>query len=184
MSYKVVNAMKTGSYESQYGEDDGTGKKVMVKYTVQFEGSDDAVEVSQKPSTAAPKTGDELDGTIESTQYGKRFKKAAGNGGGKGSYAPDPATRASIEAQTSLNDATTAVKDFYTLSGPTKDMKLSDYVGKIVQVSKLFAGSLAGKSVESSNSVEIVKAVMPGAEEVTITDLPENDKINLDDIPF
>jgi hypothetical protein len=180
MSYKVVNAMKTGTYESQYGEDDGSGKKVMVKYTVQFEGSDDAVEVSQKPTTAAPKPGDEMDGTIETTQYGKRFKKAAGSGDGF-NRAAGPATRASIEAQTSLNAAVTTVRDYYALlePGTNSELKLSEYVGKVVQVSKVFAGTLAGKDV-GADPVATVQEVMPGAEEVK----PENDTINLDDIPF
>lgn len=79
---KVISAMKTGSYTGKFG--------TMVKYAIQFEGQEEAVELSQKPETPAPKAGDELEGTIEDTQYGKRFKKAQGSFSKGGFSKSDP----------------------------------------------------------------------------------------------
>lgn len=94
--YKIVSAVKTGEYESKFG--------TMHKYAVQFEGEADGVEISQKPTTPAPKAGDSLTGTIENTQYGKRFKKESqGNFGGGGQSRPSETTK-----QTSLKAAALA----------------------------------------------------------------------------
>ena len=80
MSYKIVSAMKTKERDSDYG--------VMIDYAAMFEGETEAVEISQKQSTPAPKAGDTLEGTINPTKWGRKFKKAqaAFSGGQKGSY--------------------------------------------------------------------------------------------------
>ncbi len=170
MIYKVVNAMKTGTYDGPYGE--------MINYTVQFEGADDGVQISQKPTTPAPKPGDELEGMIEDTKYGKKFKKAQqASGSFGGSKNTDPATRASIEAQTALNAAVTAVRDFNQLKGvDLANVQITAYATQITQVAKLFAKSLSGETI----TVAAVQEVMPGAEQVA----DDANNINLDDMPF
>lgn len=80
MNYVVVSAMKTREYDTQYGKN--------VAYAVMLEGETEAVEVSQKVSTPAPQKGDELAGTIETTSYGRKFKKDFAKNTGK--YSADP----------------------------------------------------------------------------------------------
>lgn len=46
----------------------------MVTYKVIFQGGPDVIEINKKPDSVPPKAGDTLDGTIEGTEYGKRFK--------------------------------------------------------------------------------------------------------------
>lgn len=84
-------------YETKFGE--------MKSYKVRFEGSQDVVEISQKASTPAPTVGQELEGTITDTEYGKKFKKAFGQTGFQGGRKEDPAKQDSIMKQTSLKAA-------------------------------------------------------------------------------
>ena len=93
MNYTVESAMRTGEYTTQYGP--------MAKYAIKFQNQDEAVEMSQKPDTPAPKAGDILEGEIESTQHGKRFKKARVGGG----RFNDPQTRMEIIRQNALTNA-------------------------------------------------------------------------------
>lgn len=94
MEYTIVTSMKTGSFQGKFGE--------TYKYGVLFDGEIDAVEVNQKPETPAPKAGDKLSGTIEVTQYGRRFKKeSTGTFGAKS----DPVRQESIEWQSARRDA-------------------------------------------------------------------------------
>lgn len=147
MNYTVTNAMKTREYAGKYG--------TMHSYAMQLEGVDATVELSQKPETAPPKSGDTLDGTIEDTQYGKRFKKAQpanSFSGGTTSRQNDPDTRASIERQSALKAAVETVRDYYTWAGITipKDKeaeRLSVYVNEIANVTKTFTQVLAGTPV-------------------------------------
>jgi hypothetical protein len=93
---KVLSAMKTGEFNGKYGR--------LFKYAVQFEGQDEAVELNQKPDSPAPKAGDILEGTIETTQYGRRFKRAQSGGFG-GGFKADPERQKSIEWQSARRDA-------------------------------------------------------------------------------
>jgi len=123
MSYKVETSMKTGEYAGQYGQ--------MIKYAVKFEDQNEAVELSQKPETPAPKTGDVLEGEIEDTKWGKRFKKARVGGYGSKS---DPEVQKAIIRQNSL---TNAVNYCIAKSQTNKKYELS---GKhIIQVATFFS---------------------------------------------
>lgn len=85
MTYTIqAVSPETRAYESKYG--------AMVSYKVMFEGNPQAVEISQKQTTPAPKVGDTLDGTIDmSGQYGPKFKKEYNQGvGGFPSGSPSP----------------------------------------------------------------------------------------------
>jgi hypothetical protein len=184
-----MNKIKTVGPVSEFPTKFGT----MKKYSLQFEGSDDWVNLNQKPESPAPTVGQELEGTIEDSQFGKQFKKATQASGAFGApKATDPATRASIEAQTSLNAAVTAVRDYYPFASEDelKGMKLSGYIGKIIQVSKLFASSLAGSAVTAPDPVATVQKVMPGAEAaddkppVDAYDQASTSDIDLNTLPF
>lgn len=93
MIYKVISAIKTGSFTSKSGE--------MYKYAVQLEGETDAVELVQKPTSPIP--SGEISGSIEDTQYGRKFRKEA-SGGFQGQR-NDPQRQASIEWQSARRDA-------------------------------------------------------------------------------
>lgn len=70
---KAVSS-QTRSYETKFGP--------MISYKVMFEGEETPVEVSQKAATAAPKVGDVVEGTIDTSgQYGPKFKKEYNQGG-------------------------------------------------------------------------------------------------------
>jgi hypothetical protein len=86
----------TKSYEGKYG--------TMVTYKVKFAEDADTIEISRKPSSPAPKVGDELEGVVNTTDYGKKFKQdftqgqggggrpAFAGGGSGGKFSSDPYT--------------------------------------------------------------------------------------------
>lgn len=79
MDYKIeAVSPQVKEYETKYGK--------MKSYSLKLPNVDEPVQLSQKDSTPAPKTGDVLNGTIEDSEFGKKFKKAyspPANGGGK-----------------------------------------------------------------------------------------------------
>jgi hypothetical protein len=172
--FKVVSAVKTGSYDSQYGED-VDGKKVMFKYAVELEGESDAVEVSQKPSTPQPKAGDVLSGTIETSKYGRKFtKEKKGNfGGGAATVSPDVSNK-----QAALTVAAQSVGAyFHALAeiNPERASKefpkdIKEFVGVENALAVLHLKFL-GKSTEELTGVKVdtqasVNETFPGGEEV------------------
>lgn len=159
MTYTIKNSMKTGEYEGKYGK--------LYKYTIQLEGESDAVELSQKPDSPEPKTGDVLEGTIEDTQYGKKFKKALAPFGG--SQKSDPATQKAIIRQNALTNAVNYVTAKAQLMKPEEGMKYMSGKG-VVQVATYFAKYSMGE-------ITVVTENEPPKEET-------QDEINLDDLPF
>jgi len=148
MTYTIKNSMKTGEYEGKYGK--------LYKYTVQLEGESDAVELSQKPTTPEPKTGDILEGIIEETQYGKKFKKIETSSGNSKS---DPATQKAIIRQNALTNAVNYVIAKAQLMKPEEGMKYMS--GKeVVQVATYFAKYSMGEVtvVTESEKDEVVTA--------------------------
>lgn len=125
--------------------------KVFKVYSVQFEGSEDWIDINQKPATPAPTVGQELEGEIEKTNWGYRFKKAASgfSGGFQKGGSTDPATRTSIERQTALTRAVEAVYNCNTLKGADLSaITLSDYSNAIMAAAAKFATYLeTGKAV-------------------------------------
>ncbi len=197
--YKVVSAVKTGTYDSQYGED-VDGKKVMFKYAVELEGESDGVEVSQKPSTAAPKPGDTLTGTIEAGKYGRKFKKEQKGGGswGGGGGGVDPETSNKQSALSTAAQTAGAYFQALAVIDPERAKKefpknIKEFVGVQNALAVLHlkfmsktTEELTGikpkveTSDEGSSDVQKVADVMPGAEEVDATDVSaELDKLDL-----
>lgn len=73
--YKIeLVAEVVREYESKFGP--------MKSYKLKLPGEIDPVELSQKATTPAPKVGDVLNGHLEDTEYGKKFKKDFQQGGG------------------------------------------------------------------------------------------------------
>jgi len=158
----------------------------MAKYAIKFQNQDEAVEMSQKPDTPAPKAGDILEGEIESTQHGKRFKKARVGGG----RFNDPQTRMEIIRQNALTNAVnfcvakaTLKKDPEYLSGK-----------QVVQVATYFAKYSGGKVTVMMSPEEIAKEFgykqepepEPEAESEPEEEPEETkqEEFNLDEIPF
>ena len=174
MEYKVVSAIKGREYTDKFGQ--------KVAYIVQLEGQDEAVEINQKLTTPAPKAGDVLNGTIESTQYGKKFKKAfnqnapqaQGHQGGSKQFKADPDSRESIEWQTSLKAAVDVVRDFYGLKGLPEEFKLEDYAREVDSTAVHFKNLINLKP-------ESVKGTVVEDEEVAEDEAP--DKLQDPDLP-
>lgn len=76
----------------------------MMSYKVIFEGNPRTiVELSQKPSTPAPKKGDVLEGTIDmSNKYGPKFKKAFAPRPGGGAPKDESAIRAQFAIKAAI----------------------------------------------------------------------------------
>ena len=156
--------MKTGEYESKFGQ--------MYKYTVQLEGEAEAVELSQKPSTPAP--SGEIEGTIEDTQYGRKFRKE--KPAFSGSSKNDPSVQKSIIRQNAL---TNAVNYCIAKSAQDKEYELS---GKhVIEVATYFAKYSQGEVtvVTESKPKEPKEEPLPPEPEKE-----EEEEINLDDMPF
>jgi hypothetical protein len=77
------------------------------------------VELAQRASSPAPTVGQALDGNLDNTQYGLKFKKAfaagASGGGGGGYKGKSPSEQASIAASVALDKALIAVEQAATL---------------------------------------------------------------------
>lgn len=90
--YGVISAVKKKEVDGQHGPmqvialtlDDGTASPI-------------AAEWFTKASTPIPAPGERLDGTLEDSQYGKKFKKAQQQGFGGGRR--DPQTEKRITRQ-------------------------------------------------------------------------------------
>jgi hypothetical protein len=175
--YKVKNAMKTREFTGQYG-------KTFV-YSLQFgETGEDTIELSQKPETPAPKIGDVLKGTIEDSQYGKRFKKE--RIGGFGGFKNDPNTRKEIIRQNALTNAVNFVTEKAKLMDAKKAL---DYLtGKqIIQVATYFAKYSEGLITvvtENGKEKEEEKSIKEEEKEKEEEISQEKEKEILDDIPF
>lgn len=168
--YKIVSAIKSGEYESKFG--------TMHKYIVQFEGQPMPVELSQKPETPVPKTGDSLHGTIEDTQYGKKFKKVQNNTFGNSpvskEFKADPLKQASIERQVALKCAI----DLLAAKLPQmKDQPKSGELAKVaIEIANVFDDFLKNETLEKEKTE--VAELLTASEEVPFTD----EEINLDEI--
>lgn len=153
VEYTVVNATKSGEFTGKGG--------VMHKYLVQLEGVDVGVEVVQKPDTPVLKAGDKLNGTIEDTQYGKKFKKEFSGGRGGGGYKESPEKAEDIRRMNALTNATQIVS--HSSMGDKIDPK------EVLRTAELLNLWLAKKikiSLSDNSSIENAKEVFAGAEVV------------------
>lgn len=75
------------------------------------------VELAQKAATPAPQVGQALDGNLDQTPYGLKFKKAfnGAGGGGGGGRPKSPEEQAQIAASVALKWAVEAVEQAATL---------------------------------------------------------------------
>jgi len=160
--YTIKSAMKTGEYDGKFGK--------MFKYAIQVDGEANACELSQKPETPAPKVGDKIFGSIETTNYGNKFKKSAQGGFSKGSFQKsDPNTMLISYAK----DIVVA----FVAAGKIKEEKEAS--NQITNFSTLFRGIY---NILSNGENPIKKS-----EVVTADDgqpIPEEEEVDIEDIPF
>lgn len=111
---KAVNPT-TRDYQTQFGD--------MKEYQVKFNEIEAVVKISQKATTAPPKEGDVLNGTIDmSAQYGPKFKKEYNPGGFGGSSAPQGSAQSS---QTSTGSRQTNSDPFTMYLSYAKDLAVA-----------------------------------------------------------
>ena len=172
MKYKINNSMRTGEFESKFGK--------MVKYTVQFDGEAEAVEIVQKPESPEPKTGDEVEGDIETTQYGRKFKRERQgyNGGGGKS---DPATQKAIIRQNSLTNAVAYCTAKANLMEQKEALKYLTGKG-VIQTATYFAKYSEGNVTVVTESEK--KEELPEKDVDETPPAPTDNEINIEDLPF
>lgn len=100
-TFVIASAEKKNEYSDKFGP--------KVAYMLRLVGRDEPVEISQKPETAPPAEGQQIDGTIEDGKYGPKFKKIyAQNGSGSsngGGRTEDPRKSAEIRHLASVKAA-------------------------------------------------------------------------------
>jgi len=148
MKYTIKQIMKTGEFDGKYGKNFKYGMILTDDKGTEVEG----VELSQKPETPVPAVGSTIDGNIEDTQYGKRFKKDFARGG-EGSYKNNPETRNEIIRQNALTNAV----NFCTSKAALMDKKEAEkyLTGKhVIQVATYFARYSKGEVTVVSENEE------------------------------
>lgn len=172
MQYTIENSMKSGEFSGKFGK--------MYKYSVKLSGVDTAVEINQKPDSPEPKVGDIIEGTIEDTQWGKKFKKTSvGFTGSKN----DPNTRKEIIRQNSLTNAVNYVIAKAQLMDKKDGLKFM--TGKeVIQVATYFAKYSQGEISVVTESKNIPKEEPNAPNDEPTPPAPTEDEINLDDINF
>lgn len=109
--YKVTAVSpKTKEWSSQYGD--------MVTYYVKVDSETDAVQMNKKADSKAPQVGDELYGTITSTEYGLKFKGEKKPFNTKPAYEPREDHHEAIKAQWAIGQA---VQVFISEKGKSLD---------------------------------------------------------------
>lgn len=151
MSY-VISDISTdiSTYSSQHGD--------FKSYKVRFnQTGDDVIQISQKASTPAPKVGDTLEGSIEETSFGKKFKKdfTPKSGAPAASTGKDPHT---MYVSYAKDIVCVLIKGLVMPSDP----KFEDEFNRAIQY--VLAGA---HELENASQTNQVKQIFPGSEPTT-----------------
>jgi len=180
MKYTIKLAAPTGSFTTKAGKTmnkymctfvDETGKEEMAEFSV-FEGQ--------------PVPSGEVEGDIEMTNYGPRFNKARGGGGGNWGKGESPEKQASIERQNALTNAIQycTTKANILLANKEYAKAMEEMQGQhILQVATYFGQFNNGKVIVSMTAEEVAaqfghKPATPPPAPTT----PVSDEINLDEL--
>lgn len=128
-------------------------------YKVKFAGSDAVVELVRKASELAPVQGEILNGTIEQTEYGPKFKKARSFGGGK-SFAPRDDS--AIRAQWAIGQAVHWYKDSLEDKEPPLD-KIETLAGDFFAMAERVKAGPQTASPDPNEPVVVPVPEFPGA---------------------
>jgi hypothetical protein len=154
--YTIETIVSEREFESKYGP--------LKSYKVRVQGDDGfngEAEITQKPTTPAPQSGQVIEGTLDKSnpKFPPKLKKAQQpTGGGFKGGARSPKDSDSIERQVAYKGAVEMAVAFAKDGGEASEMLpgLFELSVKLIQ----------GKAVPSKGTVEAVKDVFPGAEEV------------------
>lgn len=145
-----------------------------------LDGQLDSVQMNFKKAENCPKIGEEIEGTVETTQYGKKFKKTPstqGFGGNAGGRHNDPEVQNAIIRQNALTNAVAYVTAKANLMSKAEGEKYM--TGKeVLEVANTFASFSAGKINVTKKSEPVTPAM---ANEV----FPEYTEENIEEqLPF
>ena len=177
MKYTVVAAASAGTL-------DLSGKifnKIIVTMTDEA-GASLAAELLQRPETPMPMAGQILEGTVEDTKFGKRFKKDKkdfGNGGGFRGKSPEE--RGEIMRQNALGNA------IHFVIEKAKYMKQPEALefisGKqVIEIAEVFAKYTMGTALAQAPAAETPPTPATAAPAPTPPTAAMPGDINLDDI--
>jgi hypothetical protein len=129
--FSVIAAAKKKDVQGQNGPmqvialtlDDGSAAPVLAEWFT-------------KASTPLPAPGQKLDGTLEDSQYGKKFKKAQHNGGFGGKR--DPATEKRITRQHSQDMAIETLKLAHSLGHAPELDSVKAIVGAVKTLAEVY----------------------------------------------
>lgn len=157
--------------------DKKTNEQVQMEtYNVMVEGESEAVEVNRKPGDK-PVTGEVLTGSLETTEYGRRFKKERQPyTPSKGGY--QPKDEAAIKAMWSISQAIAWLGEFESGSDVTDIEPVA--LDLFNMVDRVKTGQPSGYL----KAKEVAKQIKTHAEVDKVYGLKDEDEINLDDIPF
>lgn len=179
--YKVTAVSpKTKLWSSQYGD--------MVTYYVKVDTEADAVQMNKKADSKPPQVGDELYGTITSTEYGLKFKGEKKPFNSKPAYEPREDHHEAIKAQWAINQARemttyttiegndasywnnieSRAKEFYSMVDRVKSSEPKSGYDTFKQ---------AGEAVKAKNDQPVSNEEMDSL-------IASGEEIPLDDIPF
>lgn len=155
------------------------GEVAMKKFSVQFEGIVDWIDVNQKADAAPIAVGMELEGHVEDTgKYGLKFQKKRGAGGGwSGGGKSSPGAQWSAAFDT----AATVVGAYFTVSGK-KPKNIADFIAKIDEVAPKIkelvdghAGTAAKESTTEDNKTTSESGESPAQAGVVVDDVADDE---------
>lgn len=154
--YKIAAVSpQTKSWSSQHGE--------FITYYIKVEGDDEPVQLNKKSGSPKPQVGEELYGSINTSEYGKKFKSE------KRPFNKDnPDKQNQIKAQWAIGQA----KDWVLQT--TQDF------GEIERTAAQFF-AMVDRIKTSQLPTTIKSTVVTETKKDVVVD---PDEINLDDIPF
>ncbi len=175
--YKVTAVSpKTKEWSSQYGD--------MVTYYVKVDSETDAVQMNKKADSKPPQVGDELYGTITSTEYGLKFKGEKKPFNTKPAYEPREDHHEAIKAQWAIGQA---VQVFISEKGKSLNQVEIDAKEFYAMVDRVKAGEQpktgydtfkqAGEAVKAKQDTPVSNAEVDSL-------IASGEEISLDDIPF
>lgn len=179
MNYKITKVSETvRDYDTKFG--------AMKSYKVMLENETDPVEISQKASTPAPEAGQELSGSIQTTDYGKKFKKEFANGGftggSGGNKTESPEKQDSIMKMNALNNAVN-IGSNHKWEGTSTILATADEFLDWLRSGKS-TETPVGKPVDKELQTGYEKAKANWGKEEPPIESFDADEINLDEIPF
>lgn len=167
---KQVSQQEPKRYEGKFG--------VTYYHKVRFEGSDEVIEIGRKEGND-PKVGEQLYGTIEDTEYGKKFKAEKNpngySGGGKSTK-----DEAAIKAMWAIGQAVSTVDKF----DPSVVLQVATTLYDMIEDVKNHTPAKPSLKEQWNNTLASKDTPPVEAYKDVVAEVDTDEEINLDDIPF